>query len=132
MEGGGKILAYIGAVPTIVGMLYGGGSWVDGRYHHADDATTEYTEAMSHVYLVEMRLEQKIQTDRLADLDERIYRFEQRYGAQLNRDDDPQFETVRGEYRKLLQERKYLEQQMKILDERIMQNSAPQPNRRSP
>jgi hypothetical protein len=81
-----KIISFIGAGGTALATLWGGASFVDTRYAHAPN-----------VVLIEMRLEQKILTDRAAQLQQRVWKIEERYGTDL-------FEapgTVREEYRQL-------------------------------
>lgn len=120
MEGGGKMIGIgLTAVPVLAGMIYTSGSWVDDRYYHTETAHSSHQRYEGDLWLVGARLEQKIQGDRLQQLDDRIWRYEQKYAKQLESqnsyDDD-----VKEEYHKLLQERTKLEKEMKLLDERIM------------
>lgn len=119
MEGGGKMIGLIGAIPVLAGMMYTSANFVDERYHHERSAKWQHTKIEGQVTLIGMRLEQKIQGDRLQQLDDRIWKYEQRYGALL-KSDKLQDQPIVEEYHRLLHERKELESQMKLLDERVM------------
>lgn len=120
MEGGGKMIGIgLTAVPVLAGMIYTSGSWIDDRYYHANSAQVSHERYEGDLWLVSARLEQKITADRLQQLDDRIWRYEQKYGQQL-KSQNPYDDDVKEEYHKLLQERDLLQKQQQMLDERIM------------
>src|SRR3990167_6479475 len=67
-----KIVSMIGAAGTAIATFYGGATFVDHRYAHNDN-----------LVMVEMRLEQKILTDRSVQLQQRLWKIEDRYGPDL-------------------------------------------------
>ena len=95
-----------GSVTAIGGMiaaLYSGGSWVDSRYAHQDN-----------LRLIEFRLEQKIVGDRAAQLQQRIWVIEDRYGRGADRAP----ETVKEEYRRLQAELAELYGQLRTMQQK--------------
>src|SRR5262245_36599968 len=105
------------AVPAMIGAMYGGGSWVDNRYHHADDAL----QGRSDLVLVEMRLDQKIMADRLNNVQMRIWRMEDRYGVNMNKaaTEDDAAGLAENKAQKL--EKNELERQLGNIEQRIQQ-----------
>ena len=83
--------AALGLVMTGGGATYSVYQWHDNTYAHQDD-----------VQQIEMRLEQKILNDRLNQIQQRMWRLEDRYGDSLNPKDN---ETAWEEYRQLKDER---------------------------
>jgi len=67
-----KIVSFVVSGGTALATLWGGASFVDTRYAHAPN-----------VILIEMRLEQKILTDRAAQLQQRLWKIEERHGEDL-------------------------------------------------
>jgi len=53
---------------VLIGMLYSAGQWIDQRYAHNDD-----------VQLIDMRLEQKIQSDRIYQIRQQLFQMEREY-----------------------------------------------------
>ena len=98
--------AVIGAISASVGALYGAGSFVETRYAHSTD-----------VVLVSMRLEQKILTDRASQLQQRLWKIEDRYGIDLH--DAP--ETVKEEVRQIKEELADLDQEMQAQRQEFQQ-----------
>ena len=93
-----------GAVVTV---LYGGGSWIEDRYAKDEKLT-----------LVEMRLDQKIEGDQLSRLQERMWKLEDRYGPRAQKGPD----TAREEYRRLQDEKDFLERRVNSMDDRMRSN----------
>jgi len=110
-------LGMAAAVPAMIGAMYGGGSWVDNRYHHADDAL----QGRSDLVLVEMRLDQKIMADRLNNVQMRIWRMEDRYGVNMNKATTEDDAAALEEYKALKLEKNELERQLGNIEQRIQQ-----------
>jgi archaellum component FlaC len=83
------ILGVIISISTLIGLIFN----LDGRWAKADELKK-----------VEMRLEQKIQQDRVEALQERMWKLEDRY-CETNK--MPQ--EVKDEYRKIKTEKELLE-----------------------
>lgn len=84
----------LGLVITGVPAIYGGASWVDGRY-----ALSE------RLVLVEQRLEEKIQADNASVLQQRAWKLEDRYsGAGV----PTAPESVKEEYRQVREAREQI------------------------
>lgn len=64
-----KTIGFLAALATILSILIGGVIAIEGRYAHCED-----------VKQVDKRLETKIRADRLDALQQRYWRFEDRYG----------------------------------------------------
>ena len=64
----GTATAAVTFVATTIGTLYGGATWIDGKYAHQED-----------LQLVEMRMEQKIEIDAIKETQNRIWTLEDRY-----------------------------------------------------
>jgi hypothetical protein len=97
-----KVISFIGAGGTALATMWGGASFVDTRYAHAPD-----------VVLIEMRLEQKILTDRSYQLQQRIWKIEDRYGSDL-------FEApalVKEEHRQLKEELADVDQEIGVVQQ---------------
>ena len=91
-----KLITGIGAVGTALATLWGGTEFVDNRYAKQGDFV-----------MVEMRLDQKILTDRRTTLRERMRDIEQRYGEDLFDAPGPmreQYKTMKDELADLDQE----------------------------
>lgn len=92
-----KLVSFVTAGGTALATLWGGASFVDTRYAHQDD-----------VVFIEMRLEQKILTDRSNQLQQRIWKIEDRYGIDLFEAPGP----VKEEYRALKDEMADVDQEV--------------------
>lgn len=92
-----KIVSFVTAGGTALATLFGGASFVDTRYAHQDN-----------VVLIEMRLEQKILTDRANQLQQRIWKIEDRYGIDLFEAPGP----IKEEYRQLKDEMADVDQEI--------------------
>ena len=67
---------------------------------------------------LEMRVDQKIISDRAFDLQERIWKFEDRYGSDCSK----MPAEVKEEYRKLIEEKKVQEKQLELILEEAVNN----------
>ena len=105
-----KLGSYIGSAAATIGALYGGATFVDGRYVHAPDP--EMAEVKSDVYLVGQRLEQSILTDRYKELEQRLYVIGRRYPDLRQAP-----ETVREEYQKLKGELARLDRELDTISQ---------------
>lgn len=85
-------VAFLVSLATVVTFLY----YIDDRWAKAKDLA-----------YVEMRLDQKILSDRLYDLQQRLWMLEDRYGEEKEMP-----EEVRTEYRKLKQEYESIKRQL--------------------
>jgi|GEM_PF-2807462 hypothetical protein len=92
---------------------YNGATFVDSRYAHDADVT-----------LIEMRLEQKILTDRSSQIQQRIWKIEDRYP-----DMSQAPETVQEEYRQLKRELYSLDQELNTVQQEYKQRNDPMPSR---
>lgn len=102
MEWPTKVVSFMTAGGTALATLWGGASFVDTRYAHAPD-----------VVRIEFRLEQKILADRSSQLQQRIWKIEDRYGPDL-------FEApamVKEEYRQLKEELADLDQELNAVQQ---------------
>ena len=91
MEMSMKVVASsVASLAALVTSLYSGAVWIDDRYANKDD-----------VRLIELRLEQKIQQDRVQQIQQRIWQIEDRYRDKLQR---PENSDAYNEYRKLKDE----------------------------
>jgi predicted nucleic acid-binding Zn-ribbon protein len=81
-----KTLSWIGAAGVAISTMAGGVTFVDSRYAKSPQ-----------VELIQLRLEEKILTDREAAVQQRIWRVEDRYQTTLT--NAP--ETVKEEYRQM-------------------------------
>lgn len=115
-----KIGSYVTSVAATIGALYGGATFVDGRYVHAPDP--EMAEVKSDIYLVGQRLEQQILNDRYAALEQRLWKIESRY-----QDLQKAPETVQEEYHKLKSELSKLDRELDTISQDY--SSRGQPNR---
>ena len=101
----------VGAIATLIGVTYTGGSWVDTRYAHQDK-----------LELVSMRLEQQILTDRVEAIRQRMYTIRERHGE----DQSVYPATVKEEYAQLKAELDDLMEELKgIRREYRQMNQAP-------
>jgi hypothetical protein len=100
-----KLGGYITSAAAAIGALYGGATFVDGRYVHAPDP--EMAEVRGDVLLIGQRLEQSILTDRYAALEQRLWIIEARY-PDLRKAP----ETVQEEYHKLKSELSRLDREL--------------------
>jgi len=80
----------VASLGAVIGTLYSGMQWVDNRFANKDD-----------MHLIELRLEQKIQQDRVQQIQQRIWQIEDRYREKLQR---PENQDAYDEYRKLKSE----------------------------
>ena len=113
-----KLGSYIASAGAAIGALYGGATFVDGRYVHAPDP--EMAEVKSDVYLVGQRLEQSILTDRYKDLEQRLYVIESRYPDLRHAP-----ETVREEYQKLKGELSRLDRELDSISQGYSSSGRP-------
>ena len=97
----------VGALATLVTSLYGGLEWADTRYASAGD-----------VRAIELRLEQKILSDQLRDLEHRIWTIEERYGKTLGNASN---KDAREELKRLRNERDEIVRQLTIIREHAVQ-----------
>jgi len=96
----------VGALATLMTSLYGGLEWADTRYANAGD-----------VKAIELRLEQKILTDQLRDIEVRLWTLQERYGKELEK---PEHATLRAEYQRLQQQQHDIEEQLQDIREQTM------------
>lgn len=98
--------AAVGAIALTVSSGYKAVSWHNDTFAERND-----------VVLVEMRLEQKILTDRSSQIQQRMWKIEDRYGLDLK--DAP--ETVKEEYRQLQDELDDLDKELVVLQQEYRQ-----------
>jgi beta-glucosidase-like glycosyl hydrolase len=103
--------AGIGVMIAASSAGYGVMSWHDRRYALTDD-----------VVQIEMRLDQKILSDRLSQVQQRIWRLEEKYGESLNAKEN---ETAWEEYRQLKEERERIREQLHDMQSIQMQQMRP-------
>ena len=96
----------VGAVATIIGAFWAVYTFADSTYAKRPD-----------VILVEQRLDAKIANDKVDRLQERAWRYEDRYGERLEK--APR--EAKEEYRQIKQEKNRAEQQLKALDQRLLE-----------
>lgn len=118
MEAITKIISAIVTGGAAIGTLYGGATFVDGRYVHVPDL--DMVEVQGDVRLVSERLEQKILTDRYEGLEQRLWKIETRYP---NLQQAP--ETVREEYNKLKQELSKLDRELDSISQNYSSSGRP-------
>lgn len=99
-----KLSIPIGVVVAIVTSLWSGYMYIESTYAKSDD-----------VVLIEMRLEQKIQSDFIDQLQQRLWKIEDRYGVDLKNAPD----VVKEEYRQLIEQKRKLEKQVDLYQEKI-------------
>ena len=86
-----KFCTIIVSVLAIIGSLFGAYFWLDGRYAHSQDLKE-----------TNQRLDYKIKSDQLNSVQDRIWRYDDRY---KKRDMD---DAAVGEYRALQQQKEEL------------------------
>jgi len=91
-----KMMGFMAAVLTAMSIIIGGVLAIENRYAHCGDVKT-----------IEKRLEQKIRADRLDALQQRYWKFEDRYGK--NPTDPLIKEDMRNQQEKIIQEKRGLE-----------------------
>jgi len=92
--------AAVGSLAVIVSSLWGSFTYLDGRYAHQTD-----------LLLVEMRLDQKIQSDQVNQMQQRQWKIEDQYGRDLKGAPD----TVKEEYRQLDKEKREAQRELDAL-----------------
>lgn len=104
--------AGVGLLTALTTAGYSTWTWHDTRYAKQADTI-----------LIEMRLEQKILSDRAARLQDRIWKIEDRYGDDMDKAPD----TVKEEYRQLQQDLEAAIQELNSLQQeyRSMQRQMP-------
>lgn len=102
----GTIVGIIG----IVSICFGAFFWLENRYACAGDMI----KAMETIKKVADRLDQKMTADQLRETQQRIYIIEDRYCPDKSKPctEDKMPQTVREEYRRLLEERAKLKEEM--------------------
>lgn len=98
--------ATIGVVVALVGGTYKGVSFVDERYAHQDD-----------LEMVNMRLDEKMNNDRVNQVQQRIWLLEKEYG--MDRSKWPQ--SAQQEVKDLELKKEKLEKHLEKLDEIMIQ-----------
>ena len=99
-----KLSVPVGVVVAGVGMLWSGYIYVESTYAKNDQ-----------VVFVEMRLDQKIQGDRISQIQERQWKMKDRYGDELKTAP----EMVKEEFRVLEKQMEELTRQLKTVQESI-------------
>ena len=99
-------------IATITGLLtvLGGGAYEGKQLADASYASQE------DIQLVELRLDQKILSDRLRDVEQRLWDYESRYGEDLSKWSDDR----RNEYKRLKSEREQILEDLKVLKEHTL------------
>lgn len=100
--------ATVGSIVALVTTVYGGLEWLDSNYASAGD-----------VKAIELRLEQKILSDQLRDVEHRIWTIEERYGATLGNASN---KDTREELKRLKSERDEINAQLEGIRERAMKH----------
>lgn len=90
---------------SLISSLFGGFFFLDGRYAKATDTK----EIKEQTRKVEQRLENKIILDRVDKLQERIWKYQDRYGDRLEKAKD---KLIIEEYKKIQDERDRLEKSL--------------------
>lgn len=93
---------------TTIGTLYGGATWIDGKYAHQSD-----------LELVEMRVDQKIQGDQLNRIQERKWKLQEVYGEHVEKAPA----TVREEYLKLKDDEAQKQYRMREIERDITERA---------
>lgn len=93
------------SLAAVITSVYSGMTWVDDRYANKDD-----------VQLIELRLEQKIQQDRVQQIQQRLWQIEDRYRDKLQR---PENQDAYSEYRKLKDELEVLRSSQQDMEREI-------------
>ena len=83
----------LGAIVAVVGGLYTGGTWIDARFAKTSDIQTLRSDAR----FTNLRLEEKILTDRTVAIQTRLWSLEDRHGRDLTTAPS----SVREEYRQM-------------------------------
>ena len=99
-----KLSVPIGVVIVGIGSLWSGYTYVESTYAKNDQ-----------VVLVEMRLDQKIQGDRISQIQERQWKIKDRYGDDLKQAP----EIVKEEFRALEKQMEELTRQLTTVQESI-------------
>lgn len=110
-----KINVPIGVVVSIVFTLGSGYAYVESTYAKRIEVLEQILEQKANVILVDMRLEQKIQSDRVGQIDERLYKIESVYGIDLK--DAPQ--AVKDNYRDLTKQKEEIDRNLKMIQEKV-------------
>ncbi len=79
MIGIDKAAGLVAALGASIGVLYSGVSFIDGRYAKMP----EVEQVRTDMTLTSLRLEEKILTDRVAAIQQRLWKIEDRYGEDL-------------------------------------------------
>ena len=93
----------IAVLVTSIATILSSAFFIDARYAQS-----------AEVQLVEQRLDQKIIQDRADNLQQRIWKFEDRFGSESKMKQE-----IKDEYRQLKEDLQKLEQKLKVLDENI-------------
>ena len=88
-----KIAGLVAAIGGAVATAWGGVSFIDDRY----GKTAEIQEVKQATTFVNLRLEEKILTDRVAAIQQRIWKLEDRYGDTMTTAPD----TAKEEHRQM-------------------------------
>ena len=99
------IASTVVSIGAMIGMTYTGGTWIENHYAHKED-----------VILIELRLDQKIQLDRIQQVQQRLWQIEDRYREALQQ---PEHHAVFEEYRKLKVELEELKDAQNEMDRKI-------------
>jgi len=114
--------AGVGLTFTLIGGLYSGGSWVESRYAHQDAVSDAFVDLHADVDLVNLRIDQGMLFNRQMQVQERMWKIEDRYGK--NPDDWP--EIVKEEYRHLQAELAEIKRKMGRMEEWYQERQAEQ------
>jgi hypothetical protein len=100
-------ITWIAAAGAAISSLYGGMTFIDDRYARAPQ-----------VQLLELRVEEKILTDRVSAIQHRLWKIEDEYGANLT--GAPV--TVKEEYRHMVHDREQIKDQIQSIMDSYRRN----------
>ena len=95
------------SVIALVGGLYTGGAWIEGRYAKVPDVQAVRTAAQ----FTALRLEEKILTDRVAAIQSRLWRVEDHYHGQMATAPQP----VIDDYRHMVTDLAEVQRQIRVV-----------------
>lgn len=98
-----KVSLSLGIIIGIITLLAMGYKY-DGRLAKAEDVNKS-------IQSISIRLEQKIQSDRLSNIQQRIWQYEDRYGTDCSKMPN----NVRSEYRNLLKDKDAVKHELQVL-----------------
>lgn len=110
-----EIVGILTGLATVIGITWAGLNSLDIKYASAEDVE----QTKQSIQKLNERIDYNTISDRIYKLQERLWKIEDRYGVELEKAKGSKIESlIKEEHRRLLFEKKELENQLKKLGEK--------------